>query len=44
LAKYGFKVMWWRPMFDMVALKWVLARRIPRAVLRERTAAGPPAG
>jgi glycosyltransferase involved in cell wall biosynthesis len=44
LPKYGFKVMWWRPMFDMVALKWVLARRIPRAVLRERTADGPPAG
>ncbi|HEX2855188.1 MAG TPA: glycosyltransferase family 2 protein [Opitutaceae bacterium] len=28
-SKYGFRVMLWRPMFDMLALAWVLRRRIP---------------
>jgi dolichol-phosphate mannosyltransferase len=28
-SKYGFRVMLWRPMMDMLALAWVLRRRIP---------------
>lgn len=27
-SSYGLGVMWWRPCMDMLALKWVLARRI----------------
>lgn len=27
-SSYGLAVMWWRPCFDMLALKWMLARRI----------------
>lgn len=28
-SKYGFRVLLWRPMLDMLALAWVLRRRIP---------------
>lgn len=28
-SKYGFRVILWRPMLDMLALAWVLRRRIP---------------
>jgi dolichol-phosphate mannosyltransferase len=28
-SKYGFRVLLWRPMMDMLALAWVLRRRIP---------------
>jgi hypothetical protein len=27
-SSYGLGVMWWRPCMDMLALKWVLTRRI----------------
>lgn len=27
-SSYGLGVMWWRPALDMLALKWILARRI----------------
>ncbi|MGC4073948.1 MAG: glycosyltransferase family 2 protein [Nibricoccus sp.] len=29
VSKYGFRVLLWRPMVDMLALAWVLRRRIP---------------
>lgn len=28
-SKYGFRVMLWRPMVDMLAIAWILRRRIP---------------
>jgi len=34
-SKYGLLVMLWRPFVDMLALGWVLQRRIPRVETRE---------
>jgi dolichol-phosphate mannosyltransferase len=31
LSKYGLLVMAWRPLFDMIALLWLLRRQLPRA-------------
>ncbi len=29
VSKYGFRVLLWRPMLDMLAIAWILRRRIP---------------
>lgn len=34
-SSYGLRVMWWRPLFDMLALGWLGRRRLPRVPVHE---------